>query len=733
MRLGLILASGALICAAGAAQAQQVTVRSGEHDGFSRLVFMLPPGTDWRLSESEGAVTLRTPGESFGYDTADVFRLIPRSRITALAPQADGAIRIATATGTVHAAFQLASGAVVLDILDASELPMSGSPPREATGTPLRLDHLETYWRERTPPAALPAAPAAPTAPLPRLATPDPRVREAETELLAQLSRAASQGVISASVTPPAMVPAPRPTGAAPATAAGAHLAIASQTVFDRDMMGSAPGPQLLANGQRCAPDRAFALESWVSDAPASAQITAARQGLVGEFDRPDPAAVERLARTYLGLGFGTEARATLRGFGLDTPAAGAIAYVAAVLDELPVPDSALSHMAACDGKVALWALLGRGTAQNEAPNLAAVRRSFSALPVPIRKIVGPELVRRLLALGADSDAREIGSMIARAVPEGDPARGLIDARIDIARGEPAQAEPVLAGMIDRNSADAAQALILLVDTRLSRGEPVDAANIELATSLARELRGSPEGARLLRAQILGEGSVGRFSEAFAALDAWPAEDTPALVQETRRSLWGLLARVPDDTLFLGQFLARHDQVPVEELPNLVRLQMADRLTAAGLPGPVRDLLAGSLGRTPDGRVALAAAALAERDGPAALSYLEALDGSRATALKARAHALLNEHAIAQEVFATAGDLPSATAEAWRGGDWSFVAANGSEAEKALVRLYDLTAEEPPAPPPSPADGVAGFKDLIARSQAEREALTRLLADFPTP
>lgn len=49
------------------------------------------------------------------------------------------------------------------------------------------------------------------------------------------------------------------------------------------------------------------------------------------------------------------------------------------------------------------------------------------------------------------------------------------------------------------------------------------------------------------------------------------------------------------------------------------------------------------------------------------------------------------------------------------------------------MRLYDLTAEEPPAPPPSPADGVAGFKDLIARSQAEREALTRLLADFPTP
>ena len=60
-------------------------------------------------------------------------------------------------------------------------------------------------------------------------------------------------------------------------------------------------------------------------------------------------------------------------------------------------------------------------------------------------------------------------------------------------------------------------------------------------------------------------------------------------------------------------------------------------------------------------------------------------------------------------------------------------AVSRSEAEQALVRLYDLTAEEPTAPPPSPADGVAGFKDLIARSQAEREALTRLLADFPTP
>lgn len=731
MRIGPILAAGALICAAGTAQAQQVTVRSGEHDGFSRLVFMLPPGTDWQLSEGVGALTLRTPGESFGYDTAGVFRLIPRTRITGVAPQAEG-LRIATAPGTVHEAFQLASGAVVLDILDAPALPMPASGPRAATSTPLRLDHLETYWRNRAIPAPARAEPTGAGAQRPGFAPSDPRVREAETELLAQLSRAASQGVISAFVAPKAEAPAPLPPDAAPPEGAAPHLAIESQTVFDRDMLGNGPAPQLLANGLRCLPDRLFAVESWVSDAPAGVQIATARQGLVGEFDRPDTAAVERLAHTYLGLGFGTEARATLRGFGLGTPSAGAIAYVAAVLDDLPVPDSPISRMAACHGKVALWALLGRDDAEGEAPNLAAVRRSFSALPLPIRKIVGPELVRRLLALGADSDAREIGSMLARGVAPGDPALGLIDARIDIARGEPAQAEPVLAGMIDRNSADAAQALVLLIDSRIARGEPVDAANIELATSLARELRGSPEGARLLRAQILGEGSVGRFSEAFAALDAWPAQDTPTLRQETRRSLWELLAKVPDDPLFLGQLLARQDQVP-EDLPNLVRLRMADRLTAAGLTGPVRDLLGGPLGRTPDGRVALAAAAIAERDGPAALSYLDTLDGSRATALKARAHALLNEHAIAQAVFATAGDLPNATAEAWRGGDWSFVAANGSEAEKALVRLYDLTAEEPTAPPPSPADGVAGFKDLIARSQAEREALTRLLADFPNP
>lgn len=729
MRLGLILASGALICAAGTALAQQVTVRSGEHEGFSRLVFMLPPGTDWRLSESEGALTLRTPGERFGYDTTGVFRLIPRTRITGVAPQTEG-LRIATAAGTVHEAFQLDSGAVVLDVLDAPALPMPATPPRAAASTPLRLDHLETYWRDRGIPAT--AGAGTPGTLLPRFAAPDPRVREAETELLAQLSRAASQGVISAFVAPRTAVPEPLPADARPPEGAAPHLAIESQTVFDRDMLGNGLGPQLLANGVRCLPDRVFALESWVSDAPAGAQIATARQGLVGEFDRPDTAAVERLAHTYLGLGFGTEARATLGGFGLDTPAAGAIAYIAAALDDLPVPDSPISRMAACDGKVALWALLGRDDAENTAPNMTAVRRSFSALPLPVRKIIGPELVRRLLALGAESDAREIGSMIARAAAPGDPALGLVDARIDIARGAPAQAEPVLAAMIDRNSADAAQALILLVDTRISRGEPVDAANIELAASLARELRGSPEGARLLRAQILGEGSVGRFSEAFAALDAWPGQDTPTLQQETRRGLWGLLAKVPDDTLFLGQFLARQDQLP-EDLPNPVRLQMADRLTSAGLPGPARTLLGGPLGRTPDGRVALAAAALAERDGPAALSYLDALDGRRATELKARAHVLLNEHAIAQEVFAAAGDLPNATAEAWRGGDWSFVAANGSEAEKALVRLYELTAEDPPAPPPSPAEGVDGFKDLIARSQAEREALTRLLADFPAP
>lgn len=67
-----------------AADAQTLTVRAGEHAGFSRLVLDIGADRDWRL-DGEGEarrLTLSPPVD--GFETGDVFRLVPRTRLAAL-------------------------------------------------------------------------------------------------------------------------------------------------------------------------------------------------------------------------------------------------------------------------------------------------------------------------------------------------------------------------------------------------------------------------------------------------------------------------------------------------------------------------------------------------------------------------------------------------------------------------------------------------------------------------
>jgi len=47
-----------LMCLAPWARAQTITVRSGEHDTFSRLVMLLPENANWTLEPNDRQATL---------------------------------------------------------------------------------------------------------------------------------------------------------------------------------------------------------------------------------------------------------------------------------------------------------------------------------------------------------------------------------------------------------------------------------------------------------------------------------------------------------------------------------------------------------------------------------------------------------------------------------------------------------------------------------------------------
>ncbi|MCV2879782.1 hypothetical protein OE699_13100 [Sedimentimonas flavescens] len=698
-----------VLALAAPALAEPVAVRSGEHEGFTRLVFPLPSGMGWGLDHADGVYTLRPDGPVDGYDLSAVFRLIPRTRVTevaALPGKSD--VSISVAEGVEATAFETAGGAVVIDFREAPEPQIALSPRPALPSYSERFRAFEAPGRSELPERAL------------ALPQPDRRIRAAEEDLLRQIGRAASQGLIH--VDPAAMrlpeIPVAPPQ---PPAEIGDHLALHSETAFDRAGVGPSDQPMVSDYGETCLPDRMFDAAAWLDDRPPAEQIAAARNGLLGEFDKPQPDQVVALARVYVALGFGAEARLLLRSLAAPSDTTRALEFMAAVVEDLPRPDAkAILTMGKCNGKVALWALLGaRGTPSRWDYDLGAVLRANAALPPGLRTVIARRLADRLIALGAEDAAQAVWKALERAPAEVSAPLGLIGAQL----GE--MPESKLVELMRSNQESAVDALIQFVEGRFARGEPIDDGTISQAEALAVELLPSAKGVAVLRAQILGLGSVGRFDPAFAALAGWPDATDETLRVTTTADLIGQLSDVPDDALFLRAFYAQRAVIEAGELPKGTRLQLAERLLNQGFAPAARTSLA-ALGQSEAGRLLLARAALLEGDGPATLAHLGALDSAQAAGLRAQAAALMGQYALARNAFMQAGDTDGARAAAWRSADWDAVAQEGTEAQRQLLALYSDT--------PSAEDGpLAASRALLARSRAERAAFAALMESFSAP
>lgn len=120
------LAIGSLV--SGEAQAQTIVARSGEHDGFSRLVMRLPDGADWSLTQSGRSATLNIGAPNIVYDTSRVFNLIPRDRLSAIRQTAPGQpLRMDLGCNCEIRSYMLSNGYLVIDIRDGNDEPVFAS------------------------------------------------------------------------------------------------------------------------------------------------------------------------------------------------------------------------------------------------------------------------------------------------------------------------------------------------------------------------------------------------------------------------------------------------------------------------------------------------------------------------------------------------------------------------------------------------------------------------------
>ena len=788
------LALGLLFAATGPGPAQDLTLRAGEHAGFTRLTLPLPDDTGWQLGRAGTGYRLALKNAAAQVDLSRAFARIGRERVAALRPldrtpdQGRG-LAIDLACRCHMRAFEDATGLLVLDIRDGPPAPDSPfeAPLAADTGAgqaaPLRrhaadaraadgYDWVTAGARAGAHDGARePHAPATTGPALPDLSAPtalQAPAAESATRMMIKrnFSRAADQG-LTGLMAPDWGAAQPGPLRAAPRDPA-LPPQIKVETAIDRARRSwTAPLDDVLPSHADCPAPDALDVSAWGDEASGLASVSRLRARLLGEFDRPEPAMLSALVRGYLHLGFGAEARAALAAFpGVLDDAAMFDALAVLIDGDAPVPGAPFRTMADCDGPSALWALLAREAAEVGRPfNRSAVISAFSALPLHLRRHLGPRLTEQLLAAGALEAAEAVRAAIGRAEGGHGADLEMIAAEIDLAEGRRAAALDRLARLARGSSAHAPTALALYAETRLDNGERIGESIAEAIAAGAVTHRDTALGERLARLEVLALAAAGRFGDAFEARDRLTRRSaSPAY--EVTEGLHAILTAQADDIEFLARTFAETAWAD-GRFAEQTRLALAERLLELGFPQRARQALAPPEEISGYERRLHARAALALDEPAQALRLIAGERGDGAARLRGAALARLGDHGAATAAYRAAEAREAMTRAAWLAGDGATIARHGSAVQRAAMGLSPdehaaagdfaapaapedgaQTEPELPAPQPDdapgaePASEAAGTQEqgplqrgqaLLERSARMRATLDDLLDSHPAP
>jgi hypothetical protein len=724
LRRRVVLAAALLATASASAAQEGGLIRSGEHDGFSRIVMTIEPTTEWALETAADRATVFFPGRELAFRTDGLFVRMPRTRILGVRPVAGP--RGTTVEVELGCDCRVSTRFVGARYLAVDVHDRNRPVPGHEAGIPA--------GRAPDPAAAEAAEAAGPTIAPDGLRSPD-ALATAERILVEQIARAADQGVIELAeaagapgvsfadaVTrpepaqpepePPALPAADAEPPAAADPPAGLPLQdeqIAAITVYDRD--GPRRGATQEPVPEECLDDDRLDIDRWSDGSPLHRQLPRLQGLLVGEFDRPDPVVVADIARLYIRFGFGAEAALMLESFDAAAEDAALLYDLARAVEGLPpAPGGPLAAAAPCPGRHGLWiAIAGARPPFRDADHFATVEAAFAELPPDLRDMLGPGLVTRLLDAGHPREAAVLQAIAVRpGLPPSVDAR-LAAAELAAAEGRTAEAKAEFAALFDADAHNAAAALLRLVHLDLAEPDPVPEARLTDLATAALAHRGEPleVGLRTALAEALAHDSL--LDKAIAELDLLMS-DRPEHADGTRDTAVELLIAADPARIGAAQYaetvLAARDLLPGTGTYDPTRFAVARHLLALSLPNAALGLLDPSLARAQGYARELAARAYLERGDPAdALGALDGLSGPDVARMRAEARVLAGDYPAAAQELAAAGLTGALAERAWPLGAWE-QARGAGDPRRAAMAGYMLnrgaTATPAPTSPETP-------------------------------
>lgn len=719
------------------AVAETLVVRSGEHQGFTRLVLKIPPGTHWTLENDDREVSLNIDILGTTIDTSQVFSRIGRSRLSTVTQSEPGApLELLLGCECDVVGFVQSDSLLVIDVKDPSNLP----PQKPRFG----VVHAQEPYRFQL---AMEVRPS-----LPVVLTPNSMQIErsqsagslgntggvhhantdlniSEKRLLEQISRATSQGLLVQNGQ--FMIPAQDHVGDAPGDLGTDKLGnlglsnLIATTVVDRDMevISSVLDPSV--NGRECIETEYVAVSAWGDERSFGAQVSFWRSNLFGEFDTVNPESVMGLARTYLYFGFGEEAIRVLELGNFIDIKPNVIRMMADIIDHgKPTGQNPFAHQQGCDGDIALWSLLSEESVSASA-DMTAMQRAFVGFPSHLKVYLGPRISQIFTKAGEHEAAEVILRAVSRTGTGVDSAYKLAEAATTRSRGQTEDATDQLLKVVNQGSEQSPQAVIDLIDEVLSERKGISPDLPDLIAAYASEYRKSELGPDLRRTHIGALALSGRHSEASVALKNMKNVDDIEVYTASLNSALALLIENADDVTFLEIGLEQISN-DLEAVPSHLSGQMARRMLDLGFSSEAIQLL-GALkgGETSDThRLMRAEGAIAQGLPHRAMVELLSLIGEDAEKLRAEALWQIEDYQKAATHLLAVQEINAATRGLWFARQWDVLPeADDTHYGKIASVARQLDVSAPDLEPLSP---LAEARALIETSRIVRNDVSDL-------
>jgi hypothetical protein len=475
-----------------------------------------------------------------------------------------------------------------------------------------------------------------------------------------------------------------------------------------------------------CVNSNLLNFQDWDFESDMISEVTHLSRYIYSESGRVNPKQVSRLAQAYLNYGFGAEAIVIISLSNDLQRKDYALLGLANIIEHGHDKNNILSNILKdCDDDSSLWKILSsfNSNTLSEA-TIDSALFALNNLPVKLRRILAPQLSQRFLNAGSHEASAAALRIIELSEGNKSSATNLEMAKLYMKRGQPKLARKQLLEIVSANTTQSATALAHLVRFLIDEEDEIDGRTGLLIGAFATELRGDPIAGDLSRTHVLALAKSGNFSEAFNVLANEKIRYSIEAYAELRSELLNFLTWHEDDITFL-QYATGHMGLSQSEISKETLLILAKRFLDLGFPSLSDEIFPQETegNNLPEYSTIKLQTDLELSRPHTALAFLSKTEGEVSARLRAEVEMQSGNFTDAHLAYRNLDDLPNSQYAAWLSTEWSALI----EEETPVFGVFAKMAKEKLGISPQERNFLNAAETALQESTDSREQVISTL------